>query len=365
MPYGGSGNPYQDLLAKHLESAGADVENFTAGWAGLIRLAFQKEIPDCIHIHWPEPFMFVSGRFSGLQILSIAKGLLAVFSFLILRLRGVRLVYTLHNLTNHENQLPQAERVFMFAFLRTIHTVIAHCNKARVLLCEKQGSFLEKKTVVIPHGNYTECHTKCDRSIARKSLDWSTNETVFVFLGNIRPYKGVLKLITDFRSVAPEREVRLVVAGRVKSKDFENEIRELVGSDKRIDLRFEYIPDEELNTLLSAADAFVVPFSDVLTSGSVILAMSMGLACIVPKMGCLPELLSDTQPDSLIYNADDESALPEALSYAILNGEHLIDVGNKNFQFASKELSWELVAEQTNRAYRGLPLNPPQACEKC
>ena len=51
-------------------------------------------------------------------------------------------------------------------------------------------------------------------------------------------------------------------------------------------LALRYIPDAELQVWLRAADVVVLPFRDILTSGSAILALSFGRAVVAPALGC-------------------------------------------------------------------------------
>ena len=55
----------------------------------------------------------------------------------------------------------------------------------------------------------------------------------------------------------------------------------------------------------------VLPFSDVLTSGSAILALSLGRPVIAPALGCLPELISDRF--GLNFDADSPEGLRDAM----------------------------------------------------
>ncbi|MEZ4597387.1 MAG: glycosyltransferase [Chloroflexota bacterium] len=48
------------------------------------------------------------------------------------------------------------------------------------------------------------------------------------------------------------------------------------------------VPDDRMQVFLRAADVMVLPYRDVLTSGSAILAMTFGLPVVAPRIGCLP-----------------------------------------------------------------------------
>ncbi len=48
-----------------------------------------------------------------------------------------------------------------------------------------------------------------------------------------------------------------------------------------------YVPDDRLDLFLNAADRVVLPYTEILTSGAAILAMSFGRPIIAPDRGAL------------------------------------------------------------------------------
>ncbi len=66
-------------------------------------------------------------------------------------------------------------------------------------------------------------------------------------------------------------------------------------------LALETIPDDQMQVYLRAADAVVLPYRDVLSSGSAILAMTFGQPVIAPAIGCLPESLGSE--GTILYDA--------------------------------------------------------------
>jgi glycosyltransferase involved in cell wall biosynthesis len=80
-------------------------------------------------------------------------------------------------------------------------------------------------------------------------------------------------------------------------------------SGERVVVRFEYIPDEEVTHLLSASDVVVLPYRQITTSGSVMLALSHGRPLIVPRLPGLADL-----PDEAVCRYDGfDNGLTEAI----------------------------------------------------
>ena len=67
--------------------------------------------------------------------------------------------------------------------------------------------------------------------------------------------------------------------------------------------RLGFVPDDELQVYLRAADVVATPFLEILTSGSVLLAMSFERAVIAPRRGCVAETVGDD--GGILYDADD------------------------------------------------------------
>lgn len=111
------------------------------------------------------------------------------------------------------------------------------------------------------------------------------------------------------------------------------------------------VPDDRMQVFLRAADVLVLPYRDVLTSGSAILGMTFGLPVIAPRIGCLPETLEGC---SILYDADQPSGLPDALGQAI--AADLRALGERAAA-AAAELSWGPIGARTAALYRGDPVD--------
>ena len=141
--------------------------------------------------------------------------------------------------------------------------------------------------------------------------------------------------------------LRLIVAGRPRRPEAAAPIAAAAAADPRVSLRLDFVPDDQLQVLLNASDAVVLPFRDILTSGSMILAMSFGRAIVAPSMGCLP----DTLPPGggILYDPDDPGALEQALRTAL--DSDLVAMGARNLERA-RELDWGPIAAATEALYR-------------
>ena len=279
-------NPYQPLLMKSLSLHGI-VAKSGGGGGDFFRTALLKWKPDILHFHWLHPYLLRSGSIS-----SALRASRFVFEVALLRTSGSRIVWTVHNLVNHERHFPTLERFYTRLFARLADGVIAHSRQA---LHVAQESFrLGKGTVkaIIPQGSYDGHYpNKMTREESRVRLGLNAHEMVFIFLGHIRPYKGLLELVDCFKRLPGN--VRLLIAGRAFDAQSLRRLKEALDGAHNIRFYEGFVPDDALEIYFNAADVFVLPVRDILHSGSILLAMSFGLPCIAPRLGGLPEMLRE------------------------------------------------------------------------
>jgi beta-1,4-mannosyltransferase len=319
LPDYSGGNPYQRLLAKALARYGVTVE-FWSGKLHPMKIARGKEI---IHLHWWEPYLFANSR-----IKALVNAIYLLVVTLTWRLLSRRVVWTVHNLRSHESRAPLAERTIVKGLTRTVSSLIFHCQNAKDLFVEEYGqaSVVEKKASVIPHGHFVSYYEhSLDRESPRNQLGLDSSDLVFLYFGVIRRYKDLGTLVDAFKDVQIA-SARLLIRGRLWSQDMLDDYTTLVEGDPRINARFGFVPDEEVDVLLNAADAVILPFRSILTSSSLILAMSYSKALIVPPIGCIPETI---HPDGcLFFEPGDSGSLRRALEKAAtLN---LFEMGKRN-----------------------------------
>jgi len=79
-----------------------------------------------------------------------------------------------------------------------------------------------EKISVIPHGNFITLYdNSIDRTKARANWVFLIQGHVMLFLGGIRPYKGVLELIDAFKRLSKDvAEAELLIVGWVLNNEF-------------------------------------------------------------------------------------------------------------------------------------------------
>ena len=294
LPFDGT-NPYQSLLYSEMRRRGAKVSyigRLTRSYTLnlllqplelAVRRATQARL--VLHLHWVYDFA-LHGSFRFPFLRRVAEAWFTVWLWTV-RLLGIRLVWTAHNV------LPSSP---VFADdLRARRQLVAACD---LVLVHSQSTLTKlgelgivpRKSAVVPHGPFTV-------GVSPESLripGTGGGPRRLLFFGKVRQYKGVEDLLAAFAALSPDLDVRLVVAGECSDLPLATSITEVASqSAGRVDVRLEHIPEHELSQLFAEADVVVLPFREITTSGSVMLALCHGRPLVVPDLPGLAHLPDD------------------------------------------------------------------------
>ncbi len=264
---------------------------------------------DVVHIQWHHRF-FVTGH--GHYVDRVKRTWRFFRDVTSLKRRGVAIVWTVHNLENHERAGVRWEMYFNRRLAAAADAIIVHCDAAAELVRTAYRARRERIHVV-PHAHYGGAYPEPpDAEAARKALGLAPDLRVLLFFGQIRAYKGVDQLLEVFSKI-PDPKVRLAVVGLPKEPSLEKELRSKAATDDRIVLDLDFVSDARLAEYIAASDAVVLPYADSLTSGSAMLAASLGRAAVMPAIGCMADFPSDA---AYLYDPADTDGLGRALAAA-------------------------------------------------
>lgn len=326
-------NAYLNTFSQHLEAGGAHVDEFNF-W----RAFFGSY--DVVHIHWPDTHLRTHSWWRA-----IGKHVRLALMCTVLRMRGTRVVWMLHNLKPHEKDHWISAALFPRWFPRACTHVIALSAHGLQASRQRYPALRDKPAAIVPHGHYRAAYPGTpSRAESRRRLGLAEERFTFLFFGNIRRYKNVPLLIRTFRQWA-DRDVQLLVAGLPVLGMRAEDLQALAAGDDRIHLHLKFIPDEDVTLYLSAADKVVLPFDSVLNSGSVLLALSLNRPVMAPRLGALPEIEAHVGPRWLhLYEGE---LAPELLMQA-----RAAPRPAENEQPDLSAFDWEAIARTTLEFYR-------------
>jgi len=328
-----TGNPYTALLYENVEQYGVTVDEFG------IRTALRGGY-DLWHVHWPDDFLsYTSPVTAALYVL--AELLLMAGA----RARGARLVWTIHDLGPHEDRHPWLTSTFWALFLPMVDGYITLSGHARKAALRRFPRLRDVPGAVVPHGHYRPAYPAAvPKETARRRMGLASEGSVAVYVGRIRPYKNVPRLVRAVRALDDEA-IRLVVAGNPSSRDLERRIREEARGDVRIHLDLRFIPDERIPLVLGAADLVVLPYRDILHSGSALLALSFDRPVLVPDAGAMAELQAE-MGDEWVYTYEG-TLTPDTLTAALRDGQ----TEERARRPPLEGRSWDTLARETVALY--------------
>lgn len=268
------------------------------------------------------------------------------------RLRKIPLVVTVHNVMPHE-----PSRFFAAvtqALCRLADHVVVHSTANARQARTHLGLPPERvSTIPMPLIHSDVVPERKDR--ARRALHLSDDAPVVLFFGTIRPYKGLSTLIPAFATVLHHfPDAQLVIAGKAWEpwEKYEEELNEH-GVTNSVRTFIEYVPEDEVNTLLSAADCFVLPYTHFDAQSAVgSLYLPYGRPIIVSDVGGLPEWVNHDL--RFIVPPEDHVALASRITAVLKNLEGTTSWFEAWSREAAVKISPEAVGAQHVALYEKL-----------
>ena len=263
------------------------------------------------------------------------------YGFIARRLKasGIRVICVAHNALPHEKR-PGDKTLSRYFFKACDGFVVMSSAVAKDLKeLRVKGEIRE-----VHHPVYKNFGDAIDNRLARKQLSIDANAPALLFFGFVRKYKGLQVLLESMPQVVEALpDIRLVVAG--ECYEDEQAYRDFVlenGLEKQVDLRLEYIPNEDIPVLFSAADVVVQPYKSATQSGVAQVAFHFDKPLIVTDVGGLAEVVPHEKA-GLVIPPDS----PEALSKAIIRffEENMAEQLSSGVKQEKQKYSWNRLFE--------------------
>ena len=195
-----------------------------------------------------------------------------------LKLLGVAVVYTAHDLLPNTNASPN-DYGLLKRIYQKVDAIIVHgqANKDEIV---SMFELNPRKIHLIPHGSNDLFYRdkEISKAAAKTELAIDPSRRVILFFGLIKRYKGLEYLVEAFDEIKGRiKDVVLLVAGRLYDRDDEA-LRYYSGLINQLRTRDDvvcvpdYIPFEKIGLYFSAADLVVLPYTKSYTSGILLTA---------------------------------------------------------------------------------------------
>lgn len=268
------------------------------------------------------------------------------------RRAGARIVYTVHNPVPHDSSAARDRRAFGRLYRLADHLILHSDYQVKSF----EDTFPEVTTprTVIPIGLLLDEVAPVPREDARRRLGWQEDECVLLFLGLIKPYKGLDVLLEAVAAARCECPLRLVIAGSWRFVEDRTRYDSLIAAARAhhsIDVEDRIPERDETADLLCAADALAQPYRSASASAPGMIAMRFGTPIIASNTGSFPQMLAGDLSEWLVP-PEDTTALTRAIErLSRLNAAERDSLRNAIRTRGESEFGWPNIAKKTSAVY--------------
>ena len=237
--------------------------------------------------------------------------------------------------------------------LRFTQWVLRNSNRLIAVsrdLKDKVHSLAAVSSTVFHNGADPQQFFALSRSEARQKLGLSEERKILVFVGNLKPVKGVSFLLQALNQLE-RTDLELVIIGEGESKSELIEQSLQLGLDSQV--RFLGCrPHGEVPLWLSAADCMVLPSLSEGLPTVVVEAMFCRTPVVATRVGGVPEIIKDGRT-GLLVDPQDVAGLARAIT-AALDDPRCRQMAELAEMEVKDRLTWQSNARQVIGVYRQL-----------
>jgi glycosyltransferase involved in cell wall biosynthesis len=242
------------------------------------------------------------------------------------------------------NAIPHEKRFFDKSFARYF---FKRCFAFIVMSDTVKNDLLNliprAKIIQLHHPIYQQYKPRYDRQTACQNLNIEAEKRNILFFGLIRRYKGLDILIDAFGKLNSSN-YQLLVAGECYG-DFQPYREQIDALPNRENVKVweEYIPDDMVTTLFSAADLLVLPYREATQSGVTALAIQLETPMIGTNAGSLGEYIQRSGT-GMAVEKNSADALAQAIA-EFFRGDKRAEYA-QNLKKEKELLSWDSFGEK-------------------
>ena len=331
-------NPYLDDFMNSLEGNFIFLNrNFPSG-SGLLDILKYVGRIRYVFFHWPEN---ISEKKFGL-----IQSLLLFLLIPVFKIKRIKIVYVVHNKISHTKNKYTLKKLISKTLIRNSFIIITHSQDGIKFI----NSLVKKKNNIFffPHPVTDE-----------RPFQEHEKEIDVLIWGNIAPYKGVHRFISQMKNNEDCLRWKVVIAGKVSTVDYYKELL----SDKPENVRIidEFIDDLQLKALINKSKIVLFPYhSDtVLSSGAFAKSFVYPVEIIGPKCGSF----NDFNHMEHVAVFENENEMIELIRSRLLSFNN----GKTNFFFDEiiDKYSWQKFGEEFISEYFNInnSLNPDKVID--
>lgn len=302
------------------------------------RFIMEEEDFDVVHVHFP---------FASSILVNLNR-----------KLRD-KMVYTAHIGEERkrfalDSSAPLALKLFSpdLYLMKRIRKSVVLNEPLKEKLVEK--GIEKEKLEVIPNGVNVEEFNDSGEEVERVRKKYGLEGVTVMFAGTVTPRKGVLQLIRAGEILKLDRDVHFLIVGNTDlDREYAQKAMEYAKSGG-VNAKFTgFIPYEDLKTLYSACDIFVLPSFEEGDPIALKEAMASGKPLIGSRIGGIPMQIRDRWNGFLVEPRNEEQ-LAKKIRYLVENEEERVRMGRNSRKLAEEEFNWEMISGKYLKVYEEL-----------
>jgi glycosyltransferase involved in cell wall biosynthesis len=311
------------------------------GIAAKIFNAAIKITPDIVHIQHE---FDLYGELDGIAVLELIYRLKST---------GTPVIATFHSV---QREPEFRKKLILKTMCRELDGIIVHGQEHADILQTVFDAELSK-VFLIPHGAR-------DMGLipdAKKKLDLEERK-VILLVGYYWPTKSFDRIVDLFPYIAEEvPDAYLVLSGKLRMLEFNSYRRMLFEkinnspARNRIEVFRGQFPQKTFDTILSAADIVVLPYTEGAQSGIMAHAMTFGKPVVTSNLPAFVDAIEESEAG--FYAQTDDEYIDRIVT--LLTDREVYDRLSQNaLTYIKENISWDIVAHKTINVYEQFDLKP-------
>jgi len=342
-----TGNSYQSNLYSSASKYGYIIEPVRKLDLEFLLGKVDLKVVSIFHQHWVKEYYWYASSFDdGVREIQRRVSILRA-----LKAFGIKVVWTLHNLIDHDaTDLQRSLCIHTNREMAKVSDIVyVHTRESVNLLSEQCGFDLKNKCHLLEHPLYSNISSIDDEVVPKEIIPSKlAGKKVLVHLGMIKPYKGVGDLLAVFNAYMinnPRSSLYLIIGGKVYDSAVKDALSSLDDlTRERLTMIDRRLSDAEMTALLRLASASITPYNKILISGSYYLTTTFRKPTIAPRIGMFQELIKDGE-SGILYDGT-ISGLNDVLRRVDkMPPERLVTIGENSYS-ENKHLTVNAVSER-------------------
>ena len=207
-----------------------------------------------------------------------------------------------------------------------------------------------KDALVIPNGvDFDKYINLKDRDLVRSKMGISTASNVLLFVGTLKPIKGVRYLIKAMNTVHQSNEdIKLLIVGDGEEKEYLEHLTKKLNLNEVISF-IGSVPNVKVPDYMYSADILVQPSISEGFPVVILEAMALGLPIITTNVTGLPEIVGNLRNGLLVEPRDANDIADKVM--LMINDNELQKAFSRNNKEDIKRYGWQEIVKEIELLY--------------